>query len=138
MNAKGTTEPGEIDAVLGELGASVSGLVEAVVVTVDGVLLAAQPSTPAAPRFGAIAAAMIGLLHTPVTAEQLGTFEQVLIELGDAFLAYRAVSSSAVVAVAVDHTADIERLGFELARAGMTLERSGVDDLVSSARSEQR
>jgi predicted regulator of Ras-like GTPase activity (Roadblock/LC7/MglB family) len=126
------TAHAEIQTILADLGGAVSGLVEAVVVTADGVLLAAEPATPAAPRFGAIAAAMIGLLDTPVAAEQLGSFEQVLIELGDAFLAYRAVSSSAVVAVAVDHSADIGRVGFELARAGLTLENAGVDDLVDS------
>lgn len=106
-----------LDWLVGEFVRDTSGVVEAVVVSGDGLRLATSPGMPE-PRGDQLAAAASGLMSLARgTAAVLdaGPVTQTILEMGHGYLFVTAVDVGATLAVHADRSCDIGMVGYEMA-----------------------
>lgn len=116
-----------LDWMLREFVNSVPGVMEAVVVSADGLLLAMSPGLEraGADRFAAVASGLIGLAAGAAGPLGGGKVNEVIIEMQHAFLLVSSISDGSALAVSASATCDIGMVGYEMAvlikRAGSML-----------------
>ena len=106
-----------LDWMLREFVNSVPGVMEAVVVSADGLLLAMSPGLDraGADRFAAVASGLIGLAHGAAGPLGGGKVNEVIIEMQHAFLLVSSISDGSALAVSASSSCDIGMVGYEMA-----------------------
>lgn len=116
-----------LDWMIKEFVTSVPGVMEAVVVSSDGLLLAlsAGLERAGADRFAAVASGLVGLAAGVAGPLGGGEVKEVIIEMENAFLMVSSISDGSSLAVAASANCDIGLVGYEMAvfiqRAGALL-----------------
>ncbi|MGH9285682.1 MAG: roadblock/LC7 domain-containing protein [Acidimicrobiales bacterium] len=116
-----------LDWMVGDFVKRVPGVMEAVVVSSDGLLLALSPGLDRAggDRFAAVASGLVGLAAGAAGPLGGGAVNQVIIEMEHALLCVSSISDGSSLAVAATVNCDIGLVGYEMAvfinRAGPML-----------------
>ena len=97
--------------------ANVSGVREAVVVSADGLPMAVSEGVDreSADRFAAVASGLIGPAYGAASRFGGGAVHEVIIEMENAFLFVTGVSDGSCLAVVADSDCDVGLVGYEMA-----------------------
>jgi predicted regulator of Ras-like GTPase activity (Roadblock/LC7/MglB family) len=97
------------------------GVTDAIVVSSDGLLLAASQGVArdAAERFAAAASGLISLAHAAATPFEGGRVSEIIIECQGGFIFVTGISNGSSLAVTAESTCDVGRVGYEM--GGMVL-----------------
>ena len=93
------------------------GVVEAIVVSSDGLLMAMSNGLDRAggDRFAAVASGLIGLAYGAAGRFGGGSVNEVIVEMDHAFLLVTGISDGSALGVVADATCDIGLVGYEMA-----------------------
>jgi predicted regulator of Ras-like GTPase activity (Roadblock/LC7/MglB family) len=122
-----SNEASNINWLVNNFVEQVPGVAEAVVVSSDGLPIAASAGLDrdAVDRFSAVASGLIGLSYGAAGRFGGGAVTEVIVEMENAFLFVTGISDGSLLAVLADVTADVGVVGYEMAvlveRAGTTL-----------------
>ena len=96
---------------------STPGVVEAIVVSSDGLLMAMSNGLDRAggDRFAAVASGLIGLAYGAAGRFGGGRVNEVIIEMDHAFLLVTGISDGSSLGVVAEATCDIGLVGYEMA-----------------------
>ena len=113
-----------VDRMLTDFTQVVPGVLDAVVVASDGLLVALSPGLDraGADRFAAVVLGLTGLAHGAAGPLDGGPVSQIVIETGKAFLFVSAMSDGSSLAVTAASDCDVGLVGYEMARL---VERAG-------------
>lgn len=117
---------------------STPGVVEAIVVSSDGLLMAMSNGLDRAggDRFAAVASGLIGLAYGAAGRFGGGRVNEVIIEMDNAFLLVTGISDGSSLGVVAEATCDIGLVGYEMAvlveKAGRVLTPELRTQLVNS------
>ena len=102
----------------------VPGVSEAVVLSADGLPMAASEGTDrdSAERFAAVASGLIGLAYGAAGRFGGGRVNEVIVEMEHAFLLVTGISDGSALAAVAESSCDIGLVGYEMALFG---ERAG-------------
>ncbi len=94
-----------------------SGVSEAVVVSVDGLVMASSTSMgrDAADRFAAVASGLVGLSYGAAGRFGGGSVLQVIVEMEHAFLLVTGIGSGSLLAAVADSASDIGMVAYQMA-----------------------
>lgn len=95
----------------------VPGVTEAVVVSSDGLPIAASTGLDrdSVDRFSAVASGLIGLSYGAAGRFRGGAVTEVIVEMENAFLFVTGISDGSLLAVVADAGSDIGLIGYEMA-----------------------
>ena len=95
----------------------VPGVTEAIVVSADGLLMAASSGVDrdAADRFAAVASGLIGLAYGATGRFGGGAVNEVIVEMEHRFLFVTGISDGSSLAVMADAGCDVGLVGYEMA-----------------------
>lgn len=98
-----------------------AGVSDAIVVSSDGLLMAASDGMPrdAAERFAAAASGLISLAHAAATPFAGGRVREIVIETEGGFVFVTGISAGSSLAVVAGTEADVGLIGYEM--GGMVL-----------------
>ncbi|MGI9598601.1 MAG: roadblock/LC7 domain-containing protein [Acidimicrobiales bacterium] len=122
-----SNEANNVNWLVNSFVEQVPGVSEAVVVSSDGLPIAASAGLDrdAVDRFSAVASGLIGLSYGAAGRFGGGAVTEVIVEMEHAFLFVTGISDGSLLAVVADGTADIGLVGYEMAvlveKAGETL-----------------
>jgi predicted regulator of Ras-like GTPase activity (Roadblock/LC7/MglB family) len=93
------------------------GVVEAIVVSSDGLLMALSNGLDraGADRFAAVASGLIGLAYGAAGRFGGGRVNEVIVEMDNAFLLVTGIGDGSALGVVADATCDIGLVGYEMA-----------------------
>ena len=96
---------------------STPGVVEAIVVSSDGLLMAMSNGLDRAggDRFAAVASGLIGLAYGAAGRFGGGRVNEVIIEMDNAFLLVTGISDGSALGVVAEASCDIGLVGYEMA-----------------------
>jgi len=115
-----------------------AGVVEAIAVSSDGLLMAmsAIRDRANAERLAAVVSGMTSLAGGITASYALGPMNRVIIDLAEGYLLVTAISAGSVLGVIADRTANLSTLAYEMTlfanRAGGALTPMLIDELKSS------
>lgn len=118
---------GSVDWLLAEFARSTPGIVHGVVVSGDGLLLAATPEVGDAlgDQLAAAVSGLVSLAGGVATLLSAGPASQTILELAGGYLFVTAMTAGAALAVFADRRCDMGMIGYEMtklaARAGRAL-----------------
>jgi predicted regulator of Ras-like GTPase activity (Roadblock/LC7/MglB family) len=113
--------------LLDSFTADTAGVVEAIAVSSDGLLIAmsAIKDRANAERLAAVVSGMTSLAGGASSWYGLGTINRVIIDMADGFLLAAGISSGSILGVVADRSANLSTLGYEMTlfanRAGRAL-----------------
>lgn len=122
-----STEATNLNWLVDNFAAEVSGVSEAVVVSSDGLPLASSKGMDrdSVDRFAAVASGLIGLSYGAAGRFGGGSVNEVIVEMENAFLFVTGISDGSLLAVMADSSSDIGLVGYEMAvlvdKAGETM-----------------
>ena len=122
-----SNEANNVNWLVNSFVQQVPGVTEAVVVSSDGLPIAASAGLDrdAVDRFSAVASGLIGLSYGAAGRFGGGAVNEVIVEMEHAFLFVTGISDGSLLAVVADESADIGLVGYEMAvlveKAGATL-----------------
>ncbi len=120
-------EASNLNWLVDSFASEVSGVSDAVVVSSDGLPLAASSGMDrdAVDRFAAVASGLIGLSYGAAGRFGGGAVNEVIVEMENAFLFVTGISDGSLLAVMAESSADIGLVGYEMAvlveKAGASL-----------------
>ena len=120
----GSTQRDSLDWLVSKFAREVAGVSHAILVSADGLLMAASQSIPY-DRAEQVAAVSSGLASLAVGAARLfdgGAVLQTVVEMEQGFLLLMSVGDGSHLAVLTQDTADIGQVGYEMA---LLVERVG-------------
>jgi uncharacterized protein len=112
-----STEASNVNWLVTNFVDRVPGASEAVVVSSDGLPLAASSGLgrETADRFAAVASGLIGLAYGAAGRFGGGAVTEVIVEMERAFLFVTGISDGSLLAVMAEHGCDVGRIGYEMA-----------------------
>ncbi|GAA1876498.1 roadblock/LC7 domain-containing protein [Pseudonocardia ailaonensis] len=110
------TSTGQLDWLLVEFARDVPGVVHALVVSGDGLRLAASPSVgdALADQLSAAASGLVSLATGTAHLLGSGAVSQTILEMEGGYLFVTAISQGATLAVHAQRTCDIGMVGYEM------------------------
>lgn len=119
-----STEARNVNWLVSSFVQRVPGVSEAVVVSADGLPMAASEGLgrDAADRFAAVASGLIGLAYGAAGRFGGGAVSQIVIEMENAFLFVTGISDGSCLAVVAAASCDVGLVGYEMA---VLVERAG-------------
>ncbi len=124
--------------LLGKFAAETAGVVEAIAVSSDGLLMAmsAGQERAGADRLAAITSGITSLAGGAARAYQLGTLNKVIVDMAHGYLLVSAISSGSVLGVIAAKTANLGNIAYEMTlfatRAGAALTPQLINELKNS------
>ncbi|MCF7553268.1 roadblock/LC7 domain-containing protein [Pseudonocardia sp. WMMC193] len=121
------TSTGQLDWLLVEFSRDVPGVLNAIVVSGDGLRLAVSPGVDVvlADQLSAAASGLVSLATGTARLLEAGAVNQTILEMETGYLFVTAVSRGATLAVHATKTCDIGMIGYEMtmlaARVGHVL-----------------
>jgi uncharacterized protein len=112
-----STEASNVNWLVTNFVDRVPGASEAVVVSSDGLPLAASSGLgrETADRFAAVASGLIGLAYGAAGRFGGGAVTEVIVEMERAFLFVTGISDGSLLAVMAEHGCDVGLIGYEMA-----------------------
>jgi len=124
--------------LLGKFAAETAGVLEAIAVSADGLLMAmsAGQERAGADRLAAITSGITSLSGGAARAYQLGTLNKVIVDMAHGYLLVSAISSGSVLGVIAAKTANLGNIAYEMTlfatRAGAALTPQLINELKNS------
>ena len=124
--------------LLGKFAAETAGVLEAIAVSSDGLLMAmsAGQERAGADRLAAITSGITSLAGGAARAYQLGTLNKVIVDMAHGYLLVSAISSGSVLGVIAAKTANLGNIAYEMTlfatRAGAVLTPQLINELKNS------
>jgi uncharacterized protein len=124
--------------LLGKFAAETAGVLEAIAVSADGLLMAmsAGQERAGADRLAAITSGITSLAGGAARAYQLGTLNKVIVDMAHGYLLVSAISSGSVLGVIAAKTANLGNIAYEMTlfatRAGAALTPQLINELKNS------
>ena len=124
--------------LLGKFAAETAGVLEAIAVSSDGLLMAmsAGQERAGADRLAAITSGITSLAGGAARAYQLGTLNKVIVDMAHGYLLISAISSGSVLGVIAAKTANLGNIAYEMTlfatRAGAALTPQLINELKNS------
>jgi predicted regulator of Ras-like GTPase activity (Roadblock/LC7/MglB family) len=124
--------------LLGKFAAETAGVLEAIAVSSDGLLMAmsAGQDRAGADRLAAITSGIVSLAGGAARCYQLGTLNKVIIDMAHGYLLVSAISSGSVLGVIAAKTANLGNIAYEMTlfanRAGVALTPQLINELKNS------
>ena len=124
--------------LLGKFAAETAGVLEAIAVSSDGLLMAmsAGQERSGADRLAAITSGITSLAGGAARAYQLGTLNKVIVDMAHGYLLVSAISSGSVLGVIAAKTANLGNIAYEMTlfatRAGAALTPQLINELKNS------
>lgn len=124
--------------LLGKFAAETAGVLEAIAVSSDGLLMAmsAGQERAGADRLAAITSGITSLAGGAARAYQLGTLNKVIVDMAHGYLLVSAISSGSVLGVIAAKTANLGNIAYEMTlfatRAGAALTPQLINELKNS------
>ena len=124
--------------LLGKFAAETAGVLEAIAVSSDGLLMAmsAGQQRGGADRLAAITSGITSLAGGAARAYQLGNLNKVIVDMAHGYLLVSAISSGSVLGVIAAKTANLGNLAYEMTlfatRAGAALTPQLINELKNS------
>jgi predicted regulator of Ras-like GTPase activity (Roadblock/LC7/MglB family) len=124
--------------LLGKFAAETAGVLEAIAVSSDGLLMAmsAGQERAGADRLAAITSGITSLAGGAARAYQLGTLNKVIVDMAHGYLLISAISSGSVLGVIAAKTANLGNIAYEMTlfatRAGVALTPQLINELKNS------
>ena len=124
--------------LLGKFAAETAGVLEAIAVSSDGLLMAmsAGQDRASADRLAAITSGITSLSGGAARAYQLGELNKVIIDMAQGYLLVSAISSGSVLGVIAAKTANLGNIAYEMTlfstRAGAALTPQLINELKNS------
>jgi hypothetical protein len=105
-----------LDWLLAEFARETPGVLQVVVVSGDGLRLAASPGMDDGPadQLSAAASGLVGLARGTARLLHAGPVTQTILEMGEGYLFVTAISQGATLAVHTDRRCDIGMVGYEM------------------------
>ena len=102
--------------LLGKFAAETAGVLEAIAVSSDGLLMAmsAGQERAGADRLAAITSGIPSLAGGAARAYQLGTLNKVIVDMAHGYLLVSAISSGSVLGVIAAKTANLGNIAYEM------------------------
>ncbi|MCL4135282.1 UNVERIFIED_CONTAM: hypothetical protein GTU68_049915 [Idotea baltica] len=124
MGNRLSSEANNVNWLVNNFVDQVPGVSEAVVVSTDGLPIAASTGLDrdSVDRFSAVASGLIGLSYGAAGRFGGGAVTEVIVEMEHAFLFVTGISDGSLLAVIADESADIGLVGYEMA---VLVERAG-------------
>ena len=112
-----TGHSGDVNWLISNFCQSTPGVVEAIVVSSDGLLMAMSDGLDRAggDRFAAVASGLIGLAYGAAGRFGGGRVNEVIIEMDHAFLLVTGISDGSSLGVVAEASCDIGLVGYEMA-----------------------
>ena len=116
--------------LLDTFAAETAGVLEAIAVSSDGLLVGAsgQAGNDAADTLAAITSGLVSLAGGAADSYRLGTLDKVIIEMSDGYLVLMAVTVGCALGVVASRSAQLGTIAFE-----MTLFANRVGDVLTPA-----
>jgi len=107
---------GELDWMLGHFQQSTPGVIHALVVSADGLRVAAsgQVDDRLADQLSAATSGLVSLANGAAQLVRLGAMTQTIVELANGHLFVTQISSGAMLAVVADLGCDMGMVGYEM------------------------
>ena len=124
--------------LLGKFAAETAGVLEAIAVSSDGLLMAMSAGQQRAARTGwpRSPPASPAWPAAPPARTQLGTLNKVIVDMADGYLLVTAISSGSVLGVIAAKTANLGNIAYEMTlfanRAGAALTPQLINELKNS------
>ena len=124
--------------LLGKFAAETAGVLEAIAVSSDGLLMAmsAGQERAGADRLAAIISGITSLAGGAARAYQLGGLNKVIVDMAHGYLLVSAISSGSVLGVIAAKTANLGNIAYEMTlfstRAGAALTPQLINELKNS------
>jgi predicted regulator of Ras-like GTPase activity (Roadblock/LC7/MglB family) len=124
--------------LLGKFAAETAGVLEAIAVSSDGLLMAmsAGQERAGADRLAAITSGITSLAGGAARSYQLGTLNKVIVDMAHGYLLVSAISSGSVLGVIAAKTANLGNIAYEMTlfatRAGAALTPQLINELKNS------
>jgi uncharacterized protein len=124
--------------LLGRFASETAGVIEAIAVSSDGLLMAmsAGQDRAGADRLAAITSGIVSLAGGAARSYQLGTLNKVIIDMAHGYLLVSAISSGSVLGVIAAKTANLGNIAYEMTlfanRAGAALTPQLINELKNS------
>lgn len=138
MTATLSAEAQNLNWLLGSFVERVPGVVDAVVVSSDGLLMSMSPGIGRAggDQLAAVASGLMSLTHGAARCFGGGDVAQVLVELAEGYMLFMSISDGSALAVLAGKRCDVGMVGYEMTmlvkRAGSVLTPSLVVELQSA------
>jgi predicted regulator of Ras-like GTPase activity (Roadblock/LC7/MglB family) len=106
----------QLDWLLAEFARVTPGVLHSLVVTRDGLRLAASEriDVDLADRLSAATSGLVSLAHTVAQTFQAGPMEQTILEMRGGYLFVTPISGTSALAVFTDRHCDIGMIGYEM------------------------
>ena len=124
--------------LLGKFAAETAGVLEAIAVSSDGLLMAmsAGQERAGADRLAAITSGITSLAGGAARAYQLGGLNKVIVDMAHGYLLVSSISSGSVLGVIAAKTANLGNIAYEMTlfatRAGAALTPQLINELKNS------
>ncbi len=124
--------------LLGKFAAETAGVLEAIAVSSDGLLMAmsAGQERAGADRLAAITSGITSLAGGAARAYQLGHLNKVIVDMAHGYLLVSSISSGSVLGVIAAKTANLGNIAYEMTlfatRAGAALTPQLINELKNS------
>ena len=124
--------------LLGKFAAETAGVLEAIAVSADGLLMAmsAGQERAGADRLAAITSGITSLAGGAARCYQLGSLNKVIVDMAHGYLLVSAISSGSVLGVIAAKTANLGNIAYEMTlfatRAGAALTPQLINELKNS------
>lgn len=112
-----TTQDADVGWLISNFVEQTAGVVEAVVVSSDGLLMAMSSGLDraGADRFAAVTSGLIGLAYGAAGRFGGGNVNEVIVEMDNALLLVTGISDGSSLGVVADGSSDIGFVGYEMA-----------------------
>lgn len=112
-----TSQSDDVNWLISNFCQNTPGVVEAIVVSSDGLLMAMSDGLDRAggDRFAAVASGLIGLAYGAAGRFGGGRVNEVIIEMDHAFLLVTGISDGSALGVVAEASCDIGLVGYEMA-----------------------
>jgi predicted regulator of Ras-like GTPase activity (Roadblock/LC7/MglB family) len=124
--------------LLGRFASETAGVIEAIAVSSDGLLMgmSAGQDRAGADRLGAIVSGITSLAGGAARCYQLGTLNKVIVDMAHGYLLVSAISSGSVLGVIASKSANLGNVAYEMTlfanRAGAALTPQLINELKNS------
>jgi uncharacterized protein len=128
----------EFQWLVANLAAETPGVRHAIVVSADGLLIAASDSSDraAAHRLAAVVSGMLSLAGSAARGYSLGGLHKVIVDLSDGYVLISSSSTSSVLGLVADRTANVGMVAYEMtifaSRVGHLLDPATMRELTNA------
>jgi len=111
-----SAQPGSVGWLIGDFARRVPGVAHGVVVSADGLLLAASPGLPAdrADQLSAVTSGMVSLTNGGARCFEAGAVNQTVVEMDAGYLFLMSISDGSSLAVLAATTCDVGLVAYEM------------------------